>query len=60
MSIRSHCRCGKSYTVDDSFAGKRFRCKECGSVETVPPAVAEEAEFEFVDDPLPPATAKKG
>ena len=59
MPIRSQCRCGKSYSVDDSFAGKRFKCKVCGSVGTVPAAVADEAEFEFVDDPLPPVAVKK-
>src|SRR4051794_6370458 len=37
MSIQVGCEgCGKIYTVDDRFAGKKAKCKTCGAVMTVP------------------------
>src|SRR5579883_3126897 len=37
MAITFHCaRCRKPYEVDDALAGKRARCKQCGSVFTIP------------------------
>ena len=41
MPIQATCRkCSKSYTVKDELAGKKFRCKQCQAVVTVPqPAV---------------------
>jgi hypothetical protein len=36
MSLSVPCTCGKTYQVDDSFAGKRVKCKACGSSLVVP------------------------
>jgi DNA-directed RNA polymerase subunit RPC12/RpoP len=37
MSIHFACgSCGKSFTVDDRFAGKTGRCKDCGSHMQIP------------------------
>lgn len=41
MSIKTKCDgCGKSYQVDDKFAGKKAKCKACGQVMVVPAAGA--------------------
>ena len=29
-------KCGHLYRVSDEYAGKRFRCKGCGQVNTIP------------------------
>lgn len=35
--IKFSCtKCQKSYRVNDQYAGKRVRCKECGTVNTIP------------------------
>lgn len=37
MPISAECpQCGKTYHVKDDFAGKKFRCKECEGVVSVP------------------------
>src|SRR4051794_16524160 len=37
MSLIARCgRCGKSYRVDEAFAGRRARCKACGGGVEVP------------------------
>jgi len=37
MSISFTCgRCGKAFDVDDRFAGKQGRCKQCGSLTQIP------------------------
>ena len=37
MPIRFKCgKCAKVYQVDDSYAGRRSKCKACGNVLTVP------------------------
>ncbi len=37
MPIDVQCqKCGKSYRVQDSMAGKKGKCKECGGVLEVP------------------------
>ncbi len=37
MSISFACAsCGKSFTVDDQFAGKNGKCKQCGDVMQIP------------------------
>ena len=37
MSITFACgNCGKAFTVDDNFAGKKGKCKQCGQVIVVP------------------------
>ena len=39
MSISTKCRkCGRRYNLKDEHAGKKFRCKECEAVVTVPQA----------------------
>lgn len=39
MPISADCpQCGKTYNVKDDLAGKKFRCKECEGVVTVPAA----------------------
>lgn len=49
MPISTVCTdCRKTYTVKEEMAGKRFRCKECQSIVTVPGASAESNE----DDPF--------
>ena len=41
MSITFACgSCGKSFTVDDKFAGKKGKCKQCGGVMQIPEGVA--------------------
>jgi hypothetical protein len=35
--IKFDCsKCGHSYRVADQYAGKRVRCKECGTINTIP------------------------
>jgi hypothetical protein len=37
MAISTTCpACGRTYKVDDKWAGKKLRCKECGAVMDVP------------------------
>ncbi len=37
MSIRFSCAtCGKQFSVADNWAGRRAKCKDCGSVISVP------------------------
>jgi hypothetical protein len=37
MSITFACdQCGKPFTLDDKFAGKKGRCKECGAIMQIP------------------------
>ncbi len=66
MSERFRCeRCGRSYAVSESLAGRSFRmrCKGCGGSITFRPRAAAPApealsaeEFEVVvDEPSPPA-----
>ena len=39
MPISADCpKCGKTYQVKDDFAGKKFRCKACEGVVSVPAA----------------------
>ncbi|HEX3356301.1 MAG TPA: hypothetical protein VHS31_04900 [Tepidisphaeraceae bacterium] len=37
MAIQVQCTtCGKVYTADESLAGRRMRCRECGNTFTIP------------------------
>jgi hypothetical protein len=36
MSITANCSCGKKYQVKEDFAGKKFKCKDCGETVKVP------------------------
>ncbi|HSU66467.1 MAG TPA: zinc-ribbon domain-containing protein [Tepidisphaeraceae bacterium] len=50
MPISVECGgCGKQYRVDDRAAGKKVRCKDCGSTFAVPAAAAPSA---GEDDPF--------
>lgn len=62
MTVSFECaNCGKSFVVDASFAGKRGRCKQCGTVNRIP-LLAEPVEppdagidrFGFDDGPAAP------
>ncbi len=45
MSIEVTCDCGKGYRVSADKAGKRFKCRDCGSLVQVPDATtADDAE----------------
>lgn len=52
MPIQVPCACGKRYNVADKLAGKRFKCKSCDEVLTVPAAIVEDDEFAFMDADL--------
>lgn len=66
MAISFGCeRCGKAYKLDDSLAGKKAKCKQCGLEFRIPePAMARSAEATIANDlygldevekaPLPP------
>ena len=48
MSISAKCRkCGRRYSLKEEHAGRKFRCKECESVVTVPEP---KADTEVADD----------
>ena len=35
--IKFQCsKCAKNYRVTDEYAGKRVRCKECSTINTIP------------------------
>lgn len=38
MAIEITCECGKGYCVSDDKAGKRFKCRDCGTLLQVPNA----------------------
>ncbi len=40
MAIDVMCKCGKSYRVSDDKVGRRFKCRECGTLVGVPQANA--------------------
>jgi hypothetical protein len=41
MSLKMQCTdCQKSYKVDDTWAGKRVKCKACGNIMVVPTPVS--------------------
>ncbi len=51
MSIRAKCRgCGRSYTVKDEYAGKKFRCHDCQRPIAVPVPRAPVADWD--EDPF--------
>src|SRR4051812_29313606 len=37
MTIQVACQCGKTYSLPDTYAGKKASCKACGAVLVVPP-----------------------
>lgn len=44
MPIKVTCECGKGYRLSDDKAGKRFKCRDCGSLVQVPDADDETAD----------------
>lgn len=49
MAIKVECpQCDKAYRLPDESAGKKFRCKACSAVITVP--AAEDVEVDISDD----------
>jgi hypothetical protein len=56
MSITFACEsCGKSFTVDDKFAGKKGKCKQCGAVMAIPEATAARAASRPVEREIAPS-----
>ncbi len=58
MAIEVTCECGKGYRVSDGKAGKRFKCRDCGTLIQVPEADDDHSEFGDTDqepmgEPLP-------
>jgi len=52
MSIKASCgSCGKTYSLNEKYAGKRLPCKECGEPFQVGPA----DDFEDFEDEFDPA-----
>ncbi len=52
MTISIECDlCGKKYKLNDSLAGKKLTCKECGTSIRVP---SEEGDDDFDDEPVAP------
>ncbi len=53
MPISTACGdCRKKYTVKSEMAGKRFRCKDCEAIVTVPETVMEEEDDPFAGEEL--------
>lgn len=53
MPISTACGdCRKKYTVKSEMAGKRFRCKDCEAVVTVPAAMIEDDDDPFAGEEL--------
>ncbi|QEL14588.1 hypothetical protein [Limnoglobus roseus] len=52
MPIEFACPCGKSYSVDESLAGKRTKCPACKAALVVPtpPPPEEFGDFEILED----------
>ena len=55
MPIDVSCSCGKTFSVPDHFAGRRGRCKGCGSPVAVPipaliPAAVDDYDVTVLDD----------
>jgi dienelactone hydrolase len=40
MSIAVRCECGKQYSLDEKFAGKKVKCRKCGASMTIPNGAA--------------------
>jgi len=62
MSLTVQCTCGKTYQVDESLAGKRVKCKACGSALVVPqkqpaPVPADDDEFRLAPFDTAPIAA---
>lgn len=57
MSLNVDCACGKAYRLNDDLAGKKFRCKECNAVLSVPAAESSEGSTETTQEPGESETA---
>ncbi len=52
-------KCQKRYRLDDKFAGKRAKCKECGQIMAIPaPAASDDAYLPPAQDPPPAPVAE--
>lgn len=69
MPLKATCSsCGKTFGVPDRFAGKRFKCKNCGEPVKAPELEADDDLFddmdfgggETVQEDLPPKSQKSG
>ncbi len=69
MPLKATCSsCGKTFGVPDKFAGKRFKCKNCGEPVRAPELETDDDLFddmdfgggESVQDELPPKSQKSG
>jgi predicted Zn finger-like uncharacterized protein len=50
MTISTACPgCGASYTVSDTLAGKKAKCKKCGAILTIPNPASELADVPLAD-----------
>ncbi|WP_337177698.1 PH domain-containing protein [Paludisphaera sp.] len=54
MPIQVACRCGKTITAPDEYAGRKGKCKACGEAVAIP-APARRAEPDFPPPPPKPA-----
>ena len=55
MPISFACdQCRKRYTVDETLAGKRVKCKGCGASITIPASVAKRPAAAAIDDDADP------
>jgi hypothetical protein len=51
MTISTECRkCGKSYNVPDTAAGRKIRCKKCQATVVIPDRDADDEEYDDYDD----------
>jgi dienelactone hydrolase len=60
MSIAYRCgQCGKQYTLGDEVAGRRVKCKQCGTIARVPAATPppQMDVYGLDDEPAPKASA---
>jgi HEAT repeat protein len=60
MPIALDCpRCGKHYEVEDSHAGKKSRCKQCGEVFKIPAQEVRPEQRDAVCEPISRPTKSK-
>lgn len=59
--INTACpKCQKRYRLDDKFAGKRAKCKECGEVMEIPAPPTSDDAYPPLEEHLPVAAAFPG
>ncbi len=50
--INFSCQCGKSYSLDEQYAGKKVRCRECNSMLTVPNLIQKNESYTNIQKPI--------